>query len=72
MWCRWIFLPAIKDCREFGLYLIVVYYFLIPKSNENAFIYLFVTQTREKETAFALVGSPSILYSRKTVYLQVD
>ena len=49
-------------------------YFLIPTSNGNNLIYLFITQTPDGEIkhSFLVVQSRSILYFRKIVSVQVD
>ena len=51
------------------------FYFVIPTSNENNLIYLFITQKPEgdiKNTVFVVTESRSIFYSSKIVYLQID
>ena len=47
------------------------FYFLIPTSNENKFIYLFI-RGGDKDTVFVVVESRSIFYTSKIVYLQID
>ena len=54
----------------------ILSYFLIPLSIENNLIYLFITSSQtglyKKTQFFLVVGSRSIFYYSKIVYLQID